>query len=322
MSNGPPRHRPDGPDDLQRYLRPAMRWSEHAFAGRGAGRPSGGTFRPAAGPAQAPAGAEPQAFRELFISDGMNAVAWEFSSPSSAPSSPDLWDLLLRGDDMSTVLMRFVWNLPLGRSASSSARSTPHLSDRYPMFKGLSNNWPAEQASRPTSARRGARARLRAGQPGLPRLHEPRLHARDVDLFVWLEVLRDKQCEEKPCELGIFLAGVQASPRAAARSRSTSRRCSTSSATGKFRRGARADRVCNPLPDVTGRVCPQELQCQGVCAADQAADRHRPARVVPARAREAGQPRRRRRRFAGRPDPWEGRRASRRSPSSGPAPPA
>ena len=22
---------------------------------------------------------------------------------------------------------------------------------------------------------------------------------------------------------------------------------------------------CNPLPDVTGRVCPQELQCQGVC---------------------------------------------------------
>ena len=33
--------------------------------------------------------------------------------------------------------------------------------------------------------------------------------ARDVDLFVWLEAMRDKQCAEKPCELGIFLVRLQ-----------------------------------------------------------------------------------------------------------------
>ena len=25
---------------------------------------------------------------------------------------------------------------------------------------------------------------------------------REVELFVWLEVLRDKQCDDRPCELG------------------------------------------------------------------------------------------------------------------------
>ncbi|MBX4421203.1 hypothetical protein K4H00_24660, partial [Mycobacterium tuberculosis] len=30
---------------------------------------------------------------------------------------------------------------------------------------------------------------------------------RDVELFVWLEVLRDKQCDERPCELGVLIAG-------------------------------------------------------------------------------------------------------------------
>jgi glutamate synthase (NADPH/NADH) small chain len=36
--------------------------------------------------------------------------------------------------------------------------------------------------------------------------------------------------------------------------------------TGRFREAMELIESCNPLPNVTGRVCPQELQCQGVCA--------------------------------------------------------
>src|SRR5208282_4402758 len=35
--------------------------------------------------------------------------------------------------------------------------------------------------------------------------------------------------------------------------------------TGKFTEALDLIESCNPLPDVTGRVCPQEMQCQGVC---------------------------------------------------------
>ena len=31
--------------------------------------------------------------------------------------------------------------------------------------------------------------------------------AREVDLFVWLEVLRDKQCDDRPCEVGVLMQG-------------------------------------------------------------------------------------------------------------------
>ena len=34
---------------------------------------------------------------------------------------------------------------------------------------------------------------------------------------------------------------------------------------GKFKDALKLIQDCNPLPNVTGRVCPQELQCQGVC---------------------------------------------------------
>ena len=34
---------------------------------------------------------------------------------------------------------------------------------------------------------------------------------------------------------------------------------------GKFRQAFELIKEANPLPNVTGRVCPQEIQCQGVC---------------------------------------------------------
>src|SRR5208282_6465532 len=47
--------------------------------------------------------------------------------------------------------------------------------------------------------------------------------AREVDLLVWLETLRDKQCEDRACELGVPRPGHEA--KGGFRSRSTSRRC-------------------------------------------------------------------------------------------------
>ena len=34
---------------------------------------------------------------------------------------------------------------------------------------------------------------------------------------------------------------------------------------GRFQKAFELMQSANPLPNVTGRVCPQEIQCQGVC---------------------------------------------------------
>ena len=82
---------------------------------------------------------EPRAFRDLFISDGMSAVAWEFQQPElGADFVQMLWSMLSRDDDSSTILMRFVWDLPLGMKRKFVRGLDDHLSDRYPMFAGLS----------------------------------------------------------------------------------------------------------------------------------------------------------------------------------------
>ena len=82
---------------------------------------------------------DPRAFREVFISEGMQAVAWEFRQPELGEGfTRSLWEMLLRGDDSSTVLMRFIWNLPLGGKRKFVRAIDAHLTDRYPMFAGLS----------------------------------------------------------------------------------------------------------------------------------------------------------------------------------------
>ena len=70
--------------------------------------------------------AQPQAFREMFIEDGMAAVIWEFSQPElSEDFTRAFWEVLRRGDDASRVLMRFVWGLPLSRKRSIRRRRVP-----------------------------------------------------------------------------------------------------------------------------------------------------------------------------------------------------
>jgi len=145
--------------------------------------------------------ADPRSLRSLFVNDGMKAVAWEFQQGELAEGfTKTLWALLLRDDDMSTVLQRFLWGLPLKFKRTFVRALDAHLSDRYPMFKGLSEGWPAENFIPPYVRPPEDRSRdfelVNQGYLGYQALG---YSLREVDLFVWLEVLRDKQCEDRPC---------------------------------------------------------------------------------------------------------------------------
>ena len=54
---------------------------------------------------------DPHSLRQLFVDDGMQAIVWEFQQEElGGEFTKTLWKLLVRGDGMSTVLQRFVWN--------------------------------------------------------------------------------------------------------------------------------------------------------------------------------------------------------------------
>jgi glutamate synthase (NADPH/NADH) small chain len=210
--------------------------------------------------------ADPSAFREVFVEDGMNAVVWEFAQPELGEDfTRAMWEVLLREDDASTVLMRFVWALPLSRKRKFIRAIDAHLSDRYPMFAGLSEGWPAGNAIPPHIREPNEREKdfglVNEGYLGYLNVG---LTRREVDLLVWLEALRDKQCEEKHCEVGIMVAG-RSEPKGGCPVKIHIPQVLELVGTGRFHEALELIESCNPLPDVTGRVCPQELQCQGVC---------------------------------------------------------
>ena len=210
---------------------------------------------------------DPQAFRDIFMADGANAIVWEFQQDElGADFVKTLWAILLRDDDASKVLMRFVWNVPLRLKRKFVRALDLHLSDRYPMFKGLSENWPAENFIPPYIRSPEERSNdfelVNQGYLGYMNIG---FTAREVDLFVWLEALRDKQCEEKPCEVGLHVPG-KFEPKGGCPVKIHIPQVLELLGTGRFREAMELIENCNPLPNVTGRVCPQELQCQGVCA--------------------------------------------------------
>ncbi len=89
---------------------------------------------------------DPKFFQQMFITEGTNAIAWEFQQEElSEPFTRILWELLCRADDMSTLLLRFLWNVPLKFKRRFVRAIDRYLSDRYPMFKGPSENWPADK---------------------------------------------------------------------------------------------------------------------------------------------------------------------------------
>ncbi len=250
--------------------------------------------------------ADPRAFRDVFITEGMGAVAAEFRRPElGAAFIHRMWDALLRDDDASAVLMRFVWNLPLGMKRKFIRALDQDLRERYPMFAGLSDDWPAGSAippyTRPAEERSHDFDLVNQGFLGYLTLGYTQ---REVDLFVWLEALRDKQCADKPCELGLFLAEHK-KPIGGCPVKIHIPVMMELLGTGRFREAMELIESSNPLPNVTGRVCPQELQCQGVCIHTKM-----PIQVgqlewfLPQRARLLD-PDGPARRYAGTPDPWE-----------------
>ena len=125
---------------------------------------------------------------------------------------------------------------------------------------------------------------------------------RDVELFVWLEALRDKQCAEAPCELGVLLAG-HVEPQGGCPVQIHIPKMFELIGTGHFREALEMLESCNPLPDVTGRVCPQELQCQGQCIHKQSMSIGQLEWFLPEWEKLAD-PERARSRYAGVRDPW------------------
>ncbi|MCU0277866.1 MAG: sulfide/dihydroorotate dehydrogenase-like FAD/NAD-binding protein [Candidatus Nanopelagicales bacterium] len=248
---------------------------------------------------------DPRAFREVFISEGMQAVAWEFQQPELGEDfTRRLWDMMLRGDDSSTVLMRFIWNLPLSGKRKFVRAIDAHLSDRYPMFAGLSKGWPAQNAIEPFVRDADSRATdFGLVNQGFLGYLEQGYTQREVDLLVWLEVLRDKQCEEKPCELGEFLAGCR-EPTGGCPVAIHIPQVIELIGNDRFREALELMESSNPLPDVTGRVCPQELQCQGACIQKLPIAIGQLEWYLPEREKLVD-PQATARRFAGVRDPWE-----------------
>ena len=148
--------------------------------------------------------ADPRSLRNVFIADGAQAMAWEFQKDELGESFiKTLWGLLLKNDDMSTLIQRFIWSLPLRFKRKFIKALDAYMSDRYPMFKGLSEGWPEDSYIPPyirTPEERSTDFELvNQGYLGYQTLG---YSLREVEMIVWLEVLRDKQCEDKPCELG------------------------------------------------------------------------------------------------------------------------
>ncbi len=249
--------------------------------------------------------ADPRTFREMFITDGMQAVAWEFNQPElSKEFTERLWELLSRDDDVSKVLMRFLWNLPLGKKRMFVRALDAHLSDRYPMFAGYSVEWPAQSSIPPYIREPEERATdfalVNQGYLGYMNIG---FTARDIDLFVWLEALRDKQCAERPCELGEFLAAHKP-PKGGCPVKIHIPQIFELVGQGRFEDALELLESCNPLPDVTGRVCPQELQCQGVCLHKTPMSIGQVEWFLPQREMLV-HPGSNAIRFAGRKDPWQ-----------------
>ncbi|MGB9163856.1 MAG: sulfide/dihydroorotate dehydrogenase-like FAD/NAD-binding protein [Rhodomicrobium sp.] len=209
---------------------------------------------------------DPRSLRTTFVADGVRAIAWEFQQEElGANFTKALWELLLRNDEMSLVLMRFIWSMPLKYKRKFVKAIDDHLSDRYPMFKGLSVGWPMDTFIppyiRPPEERSHDFELVNTGYLGYMALGYTE---REVEMFVWLEVLRDKQCDDRPCELGVLIHGKK-QKKGGCPVKIHIPEMIDLLGKGKFRQAMELIESCNPLPNVTGRVCPQELQCQGVC---------------------------------------------------------
>ncbi|MFT6925999.1 MAG: glutamate synthase (NADPH/NADH) small chain [Psychromonas sp.] len=214
---------------------------------------------------------DPQRFQRMIIDDSQKAIQKMLKQGKlNAAFTKKLWELLVVNNALSIALQRYLWRVTLKQKRTFIQGLDEHLSKRYPMFKGLSEGWPGKNNIppyvRPALERRKDFNLVNQGYLGYMGLG---YSLREVELFVWLEVLRDKQCQDRPCEIGI--------PHDNQQGETTSDNeggCPVKihipqvlnlMGEGKFKDAFELIRNANPLPNVTGRVCPQEVQCQGSC---------------------------------------------------------
>lgn len=213
----------------------------------------------------------PERFQQMIIEDSQQAIRQTLKKGNiSAEFTEKLWAFLIANNELSVALQRYLWRIPLKQKRAFVQGLDKHLSDRYPMFKGLSEGWPGKNNIppyvRPAEERRKDFDLVSQGYLGYMGLG---YSLREVELFVWLEVLRDKQCEDRPCEIGVERCNDKGEV-----SEEADGGCPVKihipevlnlMGEGRFKSAFELVRDANPLPNVTGRVCPQELQCQGVC---------------------------------------------------------
>ncbi|WP_076410469.1 sulfide/dihydroorotate dehydrogenase-like FAD/NAD-binding protein [Shewanella sp. UCD-KL12] len=214
---------------------------------------------------------DPKRFQQMVIDDSMQAIRQTMKNGKlSAEFTSKLWELLLQENDLSVALQRYLWRIPLKQKRAFIQGIDEHLSERYPMFKGLSEGWPGKNNIppyvRPAEERRRDFDLVTQGYLGYMGLG---YSLKEVELFVWLEVIRDKQCEDRPCEIGVPVCNdkgeQQGENEGGCPVKILIPEVLNLMGEGKFRAAFELIREANPLPNVTGRVCPQELQCQGVC---------------------------------------------------------
>ena len=171
----------------------------------------------------------PQSLRQVFIDDGTQAIVWEFKQDAARRQ--------VHQDAVEPAAARRRHELDpaaLHLEPAAQVQAQVHRRDRRPSVGPLSDvQGPVEELARrrtsfrPTSARPRSATRTSNSSPwAISDTRTQGYSAREVDLFVWLEVLRDKQCDDRPCEVGVSCWAR--SSRAAARSRSTFPKCSSS----------------------------------------------------------------------------------------------
>ncbi|GAB7220348.1 sulfide/dihydroorotate dehydrogenase-like FAD/NAD-binding protein [Vibrio comitans] len=214
---------------------------------------------------------DPKRFQQMVIDESMQAIQAALKHGElSASFVAKLWELLLIDDELSITLQRYLWRVPLKQKRAFVRGIDQHLSVRYPMFEGLSKGWPGSNNIppyvRPANERRKDFDLVSQGYLGYMGLG---YSLREVELFVWLEVLRDKQCEDRPCEIGVPQCDRQGAAEAEVEGGCPVKihipQVLNLMGEGRLKEAFELIREANPLPNVTGRVCPQELQCQGVC---------------------------------------------------------
>ncbi|MEF2509566.1 sulfide/dihydroorotate dehydrogenase-like FAD/NAD-binding protein [Vibrio mimicus] len=213
----------------------------------------------------------PQRFQQIVLNESMRLIRETLKQGKlSAEFTEKLWQLLLADNELSIVLQRYLWRIPLKQKRAFIQALDTHMSERYPMFRGLSVGWPGSNNIppyvRPAEERRKDFDLVNQGYLGYMGLG---YSLREVELFVWLEVVRDKQCEDRPCEIGVPRYDSDGNP-----AEENDGGCPVKIhipqvlnliGEGRFKAAFELIRDANPLLNVTGRVCPQELQCQGVC---------------------------------------------------------